>query len=128
MVGMQRNKKQFWYALRVGSEDLLSKDGHKIGQRTLYGEIQEKKAAISEGAGNAVLTRFGLDTPNTRVIGPLDADCPIDAYAKVWIDTYPNPDENGQATTPNDYVVSDVQRSINHVMVVVRRTNNGASA
>lgn len=125
MVGMQRNKKRFWYALRVGTEDLLSDDGYKIGQRTLYGEIQEKKAAISEGAGNAVLTRFGLDTPNTRVIGPLDADCPIDAFTKVWIDTDPKPDENGHATTPNDYVVSDVQRSINHVMVVVRKTNNG---
>ena len=74
------------------------------------------------------MTRFGLDTPNTRVIGPLDADCPIDAFTKVWIDTDPKPDENGQATTPNDYVVSDVQRSINHVMVVVRKTNNGALA
>lgn len=127
MVGMQRNKRKFWYALRTGSEDILSDDGYKIGQKTKYGKVQSDKAAISEGAGNAVLTRFGVDTPTTRTIGPLGLDCKIDAFSKIWIDSDPNPGRNGMATKANDYVVSDVRRSLNHVMVVVRKVNDGVT-
>ena len=128
MVGMTRNKRTFWYAQYGGEQDVLDSDGRVVDRKTVYGKLQMDSAAISEGAGSAVMTHFGLDDPNTRIIGPVRPNCPINAYSKVWIDVNPAIDKNGKATVGNDYVVSDVRRSLNHLMIVVRKTNNGVPA
>lgn len=125
MRGMRKNQRKFWYALREGQEDIITPDGYKAGRKAVYGPIIEQKAAISEGNGNSILTRFGLDTSNTRTIGPLKIDCPINAFTQIWIDQDPAIDEHGNPTKPNDYVVSDVRKSLNQIMLVVRKANNG---
>lgn len=126
MVGMQKNKQTFWYSQLERYEDLLDANGYKVGQKPIYGPIQFERATVSEGVGSPVLTRFGLETPNTRTIGPLDVNCQINEHTKIWIDTPPEPDKDGFATVPNDYVVNNVRGSLNHVMCIVRKAHNGA--
>lgn len=125
MKGMHRNKQKFWFALLEGQEDILNHDGYKVGQKNVYGSVHKLKANISQGSSNAILTRFGLDMPSSRTIGPLPLDCPINAFTQVWIDTSPDPDEHGNPTKPNDYVVTDVRKSLNQIMIAVRKANNG---
>lgn len=125
MRGMRKNQQKFWYALREGQEDIITPDGYKSGQKAVYGPVVEQKAAISEGSGNTIFTRFGLDATNTRTIGPLKTDCPVDVFSQIWIDQDPAIDEHGNPTKPNDYVVSDVRKSLNQIMLVVRKANNG---
>lgn len=113
MVGMARNKQKFWYALYLRSEDIKDQNGNITGRKPVYSRAFEANGNVSRQSGAAALTQFGLVKQNVRSISPMPLDCPIDEYSLLWIDTDPDCDSDGFPQVANDYVVQEVQESLN---------------
>lgn len=109
---LERNKTPIKYALYLGKVDVVDSSGNKTGEKTLsYGDAVSMKACVSEG-GQAQVEQFGTDLQYDRVL--VMETCPFDENAILWID---------DLTGEHDYVVSKIAKSLNSVLVAVRRVN-----
>ncbi len=121
---LRRNKSKFFYALYAGKVALLDKDGNKTGEYGVsYGNPVEVKFNISAARGETVTRQFGEDVTYDRVIVLDDMNCPIDEYAILWIDKFPEIDADGTTKTTHDHVVKKVAKSINSVSLAVSKVN-----
>ena len=142
MRELARNKKDLWYALRTGSEDVVDANGHKTGEkRQIYGNPVRVRMsmAISSGANNlgsqgiAELEPYGIVTGYTARAVTEDLSCPMDEECKVWYGIEPTRTEtvtttvNGQTVTteqvvanPHNYVVVRKARSLEHMIYYLK--------
>ena len=119
---MVRNKTSFYYAPYTGKNEITDEYGNATGQYSLtYGNPIEVHGNISPVQGIVPTQLFGASTNYDRVIVIDDVHIPIDEYSVLWVDTLPQLEGDGSTTTPHDYVVTKVARSLNSVAVAISK-------
>lgn len=121
---MNRNKVRFFYALYEGRESITDEYGNNTGEYVIkYSNPVEFYANISAAMGETQSRQFGESVSYDKVI-VMDSNAPaIDEYSILWIDTMPQLNEDGSTTTPYDYVVKKVAKSLNVMSVAVSKVS-----
>lgn len=115
MKCMERNKRDLWYAVYVGKEEIL-KDGKRTGQVTVkYSAPVKIKASVSPARGSASEELFGVNAVYDRTVIVEDANADITETSVIWVEN--TPDE------PWDYVVEKVARSLNNAAIAIKRVS-----
>ena len=127
MKALARNKQTFYYALPTGSlTDVLDSDGFYTGEQTpAYGSPVEAQMNISPATGRTVLEWFGVNETYDKVLVTDDINCPINETSILWVDITPTIVE-GATETPHDYIVARVARSLNSVVIGIKKVSVSA--
>lgn len=124
MRGMVRNKSKFYYASYIGETEIIDEYGNSTGEyKILYSNLNECSANISAAQGETKIRQFGESESYDKVIVLDDINTPIDEYAILWVDTLPILNADGSTTTPHDYEVTKVAKSLNCVSVAIRKVD-----
>ena len=123
MKCLNRNKSSFYYALYDNKFEILDEYGNNTGQYEVkYMNPVRKKANISTAMGNKESRQFGDSVIYDKVIVLDNVNIPIDEYSILWIDTLPViNEEDGTTTTPHDYEVTAIAKSLNSVSIAVSK-------
>lgn len=132
MKCMSRNKVKFFYALYDGKEAITDEYGNVTGEYAVkHGNPIEFSANISAAKGETQTRQFGENETYDKVI-VMDGDAPpIDEYTVLWVDSTPQLDEDGslavnekgEITTPHDYIVKKVAKSLNVVSLAISKVS-----
>lgn len=117
MKALARNKQTFYYALPTGTlTDVIDEDGYYTGeQMPSYAEPVQAEMNISPATGRTVLEWFGVNEQYDHVLVTDDVNCPITETTILWIDA--------PTTSPHNYVVSRVSKSLNSVAIGVTKVS-----
>lgn len=119
---MARNKTTFYYAPYTGKNEITDEYGNATGQYSVtYGNPIEARGNISPAQGMVQTQLFGASANYDRVIVLDDVHISVDEYSVLWVDTPPRLEEDGSTTTPHDYVVTKVARSLNGVSLAISK-------
>lgn len=122
MRTLNRNERQFWYALYEGKEDIEDEYGNTTGEkRVLYGEPVQMSANVSPATGNSQVEQFGNLDSYDKVIVTSWLGCPIDENSVLFIDK--EPEHNADGDLMFDYTVRRVAKSINSISIAVSKVN-----
>lgn len=123
MRGLVRNKSKFYYASYIGETEIIDEYGNATGEyKILYSDPIECKANISAAQGEVQSRQFGESESYDKVIVLDDINAQIDEHSILWVDTLPLLNENG-TTTPHDYVVKKVAKSLNGMSIAIRKVD-----
>ena len=119
---LNRNKKDFYYALYEGRTPITDEYGNQTGEYQItYSDPQKYSANISAAKGETESRQFGENLVYDRLI-VMDKDAPaIDEYSILWVDTTPQWDDEGALLTPHDYIVKKVALSLNVISVAISK-------
>ena len=124
MRGMVRNKSKFYYASYIGKTEIIDEYGNATGEyKILYSILNEGSANISAAQGELKFRQFGESESYDKVIVLDDINTPIDEYSILWVDTLPILNEDGSTTTPHDYIVTRKAKSLNTVILAIRKVD-----
>lgn len=124
MRGMVRNKSKFYYASYIGKTEIIDEYGNSTGEyKILYSILNEGSANISAAQGELKFRQFGESESYDKVIVLDDINTPIDEYSILWVDTLPILNEDGSTTTPHDYIVTRKAKSLNTVILAIRKVD-----
>ena len=119
---MNRNKLLFYYAPFLKKVELADEYGNKTGEYELvYGNPVKCFFNVSAAQGETQSRQFGESVIYDRVIVCDKPNIPIDEYSILWVDTVPEITEDGSTTTPYDYIVKEVAKSINSVAIAISK-------
>ena len=119
---MARNKTSFYYAKYTGLSEIIDEYGNATGQYTVtYDNPILMQGNISPVQGALQTQLFGAWENFDRVIVLDDVHHPLDEYSILWVDTVPLIEDDGSTTTPHDYVVTKVARSLNGVSLAISK-------
>lgn len=122
MKCLERNKSTFFYALYDREEAVIDEYGNDTGEHNvIHGDPIECKANVSAAKGETSARQFGENEAYDKVIVLDDVNTPIDEHTILWVDTLPTLDEDGATSTPHDYVVKKVARSLNSVSIAISK-------
>lgn len=117
-----RNKTKIYYATYIWSTEIIDDYGNSTGEyEVTYSNPIECKANVSAAQGELQSQQFGETESYDKVIVLDDRDAPIDEHSILWVDTLPLLNEDGATSTPHDYTVSKVARSLNGVSIAIRK-------
>ena len=124
MKALARNKQTFYYALPTGTlTNVIDENGFYTGEQTpAYAAPVQTSMNISPATGRTVLEWFGVNETYDKVLVTDDVNCPITELTILWIDTDPAITD-GAATVPYDYLVSRVSKSLNSVVIGVKKVS-----
>lgn len=124
MRGMVRNKSKFYYASYIGKTEIIDEYGNATGEyKILYSILNEGSANISAAQGETKIRQFGESESYDKVIVLDDINVPIDEHSILWVDTLPLLNADGSTTTPYDYVVTKVAKSLNGLSIAIRKVD-----
>lgn len=116
-----RNKTTFFYALHNGQTELIDEYGNATGQYEIsYTAPKRMCGNVSAAQGEIQSRQFGESESYDKVIVLDDVNTPIDEYSILWVDTLPKV-VGGTTTTPHDYIVKKVARSLNSVSIAISK-------
>lgn len=120
MRSVQRNKQRIYYALRLGSTEVIDEYGNVTGEFVeMYSSPQPLKINIGTPKGNIELERFGLNDDYTRVLATTDMKCPLAEDSILWV---------GIGTDkPYNYVVKKLIPSLNELLIGLQEVNGEVS-
>lgn len=122
MKCLERNKSTFFYALYDREEAVIDEYGNDTGEHNvIHGDPIECKANVSAAKGETSARQFGENEAYDKVIVLDNVNTPIDEHTILWVDTLPTFDDTGAVTTPHDYVVKKVARSLNSVSIAISK-------
>lgn len=117
-----RNMRDFYFALYIGKEELEDEYGNKTGEyNVIYSNPTKCKGNVSAAQGEVQSRQFGDSESYDKVIVLDEVNIPIDEYSILWVDVTPLLDENSLPTTPHDYIVKKVARSLNNVSIAISK-------
>ena len=130
---LERNKTKIFYSSYLGKTEILDDYGNKTGEYDfVYSKPQELYAYISPSVGEVEERRFGetLAYDRTIVLDNYYKDT-INEQTRFWVETTPELDElgnlklntNDEVITPHDYLVKRVSKSLNSVLISIKRVN-----
>lgn len=130
MRALRRNKSEFYFAPYAGRVPMTDDYGNLTGEyEILYGNPVKCSANISAAKGETQTRQFGENESYDKIL-VMDNTAPeIDEYAILWVDTVPvlnadgslAKDNDDKDTTPHDYVVKKVAKSLNSVSVAISK-------
>lgn len=122
MRGLVRNKRDFYFALYQGKEELKDEFGKRTGEfAVIYSKPIRCRGNISAAQGEMQTRQFGDFITYDKVIVLCDKNTQIDEYAILWIDTLPEIKADGYTDTPHDYIVKKVANSLNVVSIAISK-------
>jgi hypothetical protein len=114
--------KDFYYALYEAKEEITDGYGNKTGEyAVIYSKPIKCRANISAAQGEVQSRQFGDSESYDKVIVLDEVNIPINEYSILWVDVTPLFNENGEVTTPHDYIVKEVARSLNTVSIAISK-------
>lgn len=123
MRDLRRNERTFWYANYTGDEEILS-GGKRTGQRSVkYGNPVKASANISAARGSLDDEHFGINADYDRTITTCDGSIAISDSSVLWIEKAPGIGADGATSTPWDYVVAKIAKSINGTTIAVKKVS-----
>lgn len=126
MKALARNKQTFYYALPTGLPNVLDEDGYYTGeQMPSYAKPVKAEMNISPATGRTALEWFGVNEAYDKVLVTDDVNCPINEATILWVDTTPEIID-GATETPYDYMVARVARSLNSVVIGIKKVSVSA--
>lgn len=127
MKALERNKQTFYYALPTGTlTDVIDEDGFYTGeQKPAYAAPVKAEMNISPATGRTALEWFGVNEAYDKVLVTDDIECPINEATILWVDTTPEIID-GATETPYDYMVARVARSLNSVVIGIKKVSVSA--
>lgn len=127
MKCLNRNKVTFYYAKFERTKEAYDRYGNYLGDtKVVYGNPIKCKANISSAKGEIETRIFGDDVAYDKTI-VLDKNPGIDEYSILWVDELPKLKEDGSTSTPHDYIVRVVAKSLNSVTLAIKKVNVSTS-
>lgn len=132
MRTLLRNKTKFYYALYEKREEITDEYGNVTGQYELiYSEPIKMFGNVSAAVGSIQNRQFGESESYDKVIVLDNPETPINEHSLLWVDALPELDndgklvlkEDGTETTPHDYIVKKVARSLNSVSIAISKVD-----
>lgn len=118
---VMRNKTSFYYALYTGQTEIIDDYGNVTGEYSVqYSNPIKILGNVSAAQGETQSRQFGESETYDKVIVLDDPNTPIDEYSILWVDTRPEL-VDGVTTTPHDYIVKKVARSLNSVSIAISK-------
>lgn len=124
MQMLKRNQRTFYYALYEGKTPIVDEYGNVTGEYIIQrGRPNSYKANISSATGETSTRLFGENESYDKVVVLSNDDVAkqIDEYTVLWVDTFPELDEEGNTETPYDYIVKKVSRSLNSTALAIAK-------
>lgn len=116
---LARNKRTIYYALNQGLTPTYDSNGLYTGESDpAYGTPVEVRMHISPVTRKSELEMFGITSPYDVTLVTQDMSCPITETSVLWIDSVP---AAGGVDYPHDYVVTQVAKSLNHIIIAARK-------
>ena len=114
MRGLNRNKRQIYYASRTGEVANIDEYGNETGETTpTYSAAQMLRCNVSAATGEEAVQAFGTFTGYSRTMFVADTNCPIDEKSVVWFGVSPQKD-------PANYIVVRKADGLNGVMYALQ--------
>ena len=119
---MVRNKSTFKYLTYKGKTELKDSNNYSTGEYVItYNSPITYKAPISANKGQDYMATFGMAQDYDKVITIDDANLNVDENTMFFIDKEPIYDENNYTLSNTDYIVSKISRSINVLVILVKK-------
>lgn len=117
MRTLSKNRMPYWYALYEGVERVTDANGRYTGEQIVkYSEPVKCYGNISASKGDAYTAQFGTFVDYDCIICATDTK--LDENSVLWI--------NKKPTEPYDYRVQRISRSLNSVLIAIKRVEVGA--
>jgi hypothetical protein len=121
---LTRNKTKFYYATYIGETEIKDEYGNSTGEYEIsYSNPIKCNGNVSAAQGEMQSREFGESESYDKVIVLDDRNTPINEYSILWVDTLPHLNEDGSTTTPHDFVVKQVARSLNSVSIAIGKVD-----
>lgn len=116
MRALERNKRTVYYALYLGKQPIFDENGYDTGEsKPEYTEPAALRIHVSPSAGESATRQFGEVVDYDRTLVTCDLQLPVDEKTVFWIDSL-------DTSKPYDYVVKKVARSLNSLLIAVKKT------
>ena len=113
MRGLNRNKREIYYALRTGETTNVDEYGNETGERSpTYGEKTALMANVSAATGREAVEAFGSFTGYSRTMFVADNSCPIEEDSIIWFGITP--------PKPHNYIVVRKADSKNGILYALQ--------
>ena len=118
MRSLQRNHRELYYAVPVGSEPILDDYGNDtLEVRQTYSSPTLLAANVSANAGQDAVETFGSQTEYSRTISFVGTECPIVEGALIWFGV--------DVSEKHNYRVVKVADSKNGFLIALREVTPG---
>lgn len=122
MRELERNKRTVYYALFDKNEPILDDDGNDTGEETpVYLAPVELRINVSPAAGESATRQFGDVVDYDRTLVTCDITLPIDEHTVFWVD-------EADTAKPFDYTVKQVAKSLNSLLIAVKKVEVSVGA
>lgn len=116
MRNLNRNKRDLWYALQVGSTPILDDYGNDtLEVEVAFSSPLRLQANVSANVGQEAIEVFGSQTEYSRTVSISGTECALTEGCRVWFGSEPNEQE-----TNYNYTVARVADSKNGYLVALR--------
>ena len=113
MRDLNRNKRELWYALPVGSTPILDEYGNDtLEVEVVFSSPLHLRANISANVGQEAVEVFGSQTEYSRTLSFAGSVCPLKEGCRVWFGIEP--------TESHNYTVARVADSKNGYLLALR--------
>jgi len=114
MRSLERNKREIYYALYTGNEEIKDSNNYSTGEyRRTYSQPVKARINVSAARGSAYTREFG-DLQNYDKTMITTEDLPIDENTILWVDDL-------DITHEHDYEVVKVAKSLNENQYAIQK-------
>ena len=115
MRELDRNKQDIFYALYEGKSDIKDENGYDTGEtEAIYGDPIALSINVSGASGENAIQQFGSTVEYDRILVICDTTLPINEQTILWID-------DADTTKPYDYTVKKIAKSLNSLLIAVKK-------
>lgn len=127
----ERNKQTIYVRLNEGEEPITDESGYLTGAtRIKYGNpiklrmnVSEAKNRMDRLGSTTYIDPYGLELGYNKILVTCDMNCPIEEDSVLYIDKMPVIEEDGSTETPWDYILIQVNKSLNNIRYAVKRVD-----
>lgn len=123
MRTMARNRQVFYSAELLGTTMPKDSEGNYTEEQNTYSVPTMHKAVITPASGRVVMGTFSAATHYDKVITLNQNEDYLKVGSILWVDTMPELDDKGETTTPYDYIVVGVSKSLNFINVAIKEVD-----
>lgn len=121
---LNKNKQTVYYATFSTKTEIKDSNNFVTGEYTMtYSNPVLLKAHVSEASGVSSTAEYGIDKSYSKRMIVDNMSCPIIETSILWVDTMPTIATCGTTTTPHDYIVSLISKSLNTITYGLKKVD-----
>lgn len=118
----ERNLKTIYYATFKEQTPIYDDDNNETGDYKLtYNNPEQIAVNVSAARGVSDTEQFGINLDYEKAIITGDMSCPIVESTILWVDVTPTITDGGTTSTPYDYQVVKVAKSLNYIAYAIKK-------